>query len=229
MTPPNLLNDDGRASIATALMMSHHGFRRDLARFGAALERVRRGDHSRIEALKEEWRALHAALHAHHEAEDGGVFPSVAEKDASVKATLERLSADHRKIDPLLERGDRGFDALPDANDAADVVRTLRTLLDEHLAIEEAAVIPFVREMTAFPPPPDEEAAAMYAQGFAWCMQGIAPTVIDRVYEMLPEILVKRLPAARAAFEVRCQRVWGSSKAGSATTPIPSPIDTTTH
>ena len=36
---PRLLNDDGTASIATALMSSHHGFRRDLGRFARALER----------------------------------------------------------------------------------------------------------------------------------------------------------------------------------------------
>src|SRR5947207_3118189 len=39
-TPPDLLNDDGSASIATALLMSHHGFRRDIARFAVALENV---------------------------------------------------------------------------------------------------------------------------------------------------------------------------------------------
>jgi len=29
---PALLDDDGEASVATAIMMSHHGLRRDLAR-----------------------------------------------------------------------------------------------------------------------------------------------------------------------------------------------------
>jgi hypothetical protein len=39
---------------------------------------------------------------------------------------------------------------------------------------------------------------------------------------MLPEGLRARLPAARAAFEERWKRVWGSVPAGSATTPIPA-------
>ena len=36
---PNLLNDDGSASMATLLMMSHHAFRRDLGRLLRAVER----------------------------------------------------------------------------------------------------------------------------------------------------------------------------------------------
>ena len=52
MTAPHLLNDDGAASVATALMMSHHAFRRDLSRFAAALEGL---DPSRAETLNEEW------------------------------------------------------------------------------------------------------------------------------------------------------------------------------
>jgi hypothetical protein len=61
----------------------------------------------------------------------------------------------------------------------------------------------------------------MYAQGFAWSMNGIAPDVLERVYDMLPDNLRSRLPDARAAFDARCARVWGSAKAGQARTPIP--------
>jgi hemerythrin-like domain-containing protein len=218
---PNLLNEDGTASIATALMLSHHGFRRDLARFKTALRAVQRGDRARIDALQEEWTKFHATLHGHHESEDNGVFPNLAQQHAAVRATIEELSRDHRRIDPLLARGDAAFAALPDADAAVGVVSELAQLLDRHLAIEEAEIIPFLRAMKAFPPPPTDEAAAMYAQGFAWAMHGIAPDVLDRVYAMLPEQLTSRLPAARAAFDQRCERAWGSALAGSARTPIP--------
>ena len=89
---PNLLNDDGTASIATALMMSHHGFRRDLARFATALETVKKGDTSRVEALREEWKNLHMTLHGHHQSEDNGVFPSIVGQHESTRATIEKLS-----------------------------------------------------------------------------------------------------------------------------------------
>ena len=47
---PQLLNDDGTASIATAIMMSHHGFRRDLARFARALAQIAAGDTARADS-----------------------------------------------------------------------------------------------------------------------------------------------------------------------------------
>ena len=88
---------------------------------------------------------------------------------------------------------------------------------------QERELIPFLRDAKAFPSPPNDEAAAMYAQGFAWAMQGIAPDVIERVRAMLPENLCTQLQAALAAFDARCERVWGPLKAGAARTPIPDP------
>ncbi len=219
---PNLLNDDGTASIATALMMSHHAFRRDLARFAKALETVAKGETSRLEALAEEWKFFRGALHGHHESEDNGIFPNIASQSESARRTIEKLTADHRRIDPLLESGDSAFAELEKRAAAAlEIVRELRALLDPHLATEEAEIVPFLRDMKAFPPPPNDEAAAMYAQGFAWSMHGIAADVLDRVGDMLPENLRVRLPAARAAFDTRCERAWGSVRAGAARTPIP--------
>jgi hypothetical protein len=218
---PNLLNDDGSASMATLIMMSHHGFRRDLARFRTALERVSAGDLSRVDALGEEWKTFRATLHGHHEAEDNGLFPSLASQHDSVRATIERLSEDHRRIDPLLERGAVAFSDLSNPTGAASVIRDLEQLLGPHLATEEAELSPLLREAKVFPPLPNAEAAIMYAQGFAWAMHGIASDVLDKVHAMLPESLTSRLPAARAAFEARCERVWGSSRGGSARTPIP--------
>ena len=72
---PTLLDDDGAASIATAVMMSHHGFRRDIRRFGLALEALAGGGGAHLAALRDEWRSLRATLHGHHHAEDTGIFP----------------------------------------------------------------------------------------------------------------------------------------------------------
>ncbi len=221
-TAPNLLNDDGTASMATAIMMSHHGFRRDLICFARALEKIAAGDVSRADAVREEWQKFHATLHGHHEAEDNGMFPGLASQHESVRATIEKLGADHRRIDPLLERGDKAFAELPKAAAALAVVRELEELLTPHLATEEADLVPFLRGAKQFPPPPTDEVAEMYAQGFSWAMHGVAPDVLERVNDMLPEILRTKLPAARAAFEARCERVWGTAKAGAARTPIPT-------
>ena len=218
---PNLLNDDGTASMATALMMSHHGFRRDHNRFAHALERS--AAPAQVQALQEEWHSFHQTLHGHHEAEDGGMFPSMRSQSEALAKTIDRLGADHRLIDPLLERGDRAFAELG-ANQAAalGVVRELLSLLGPHLALEESELIPLIRGAKTFPAPPNDEAADMYAKGFAWAMHGIAPQVLEKLNVMLPPVLIERLPAARAAFAARWARVWGDVPTGTATTPIPT-------
>ena len=83
--------------------------------------------------------------------------------------------------------------------------------------------MPHIRPAKEFPTPPDDAAAEMYAQGFAWSSHGIAPDVLEKVNGLLPPILTSRLPAARAAFAERCLKVWGTAAAGSARTPIPTP------
>jgi hypothetical protein len=217
MTAPHLLNDDGAASIATALMMSHHGFRRDLARFAAALDAF---EASRADALREEWTRFRATLHGHHQSEDHGVFPSLAAH--GIAATVARLEADHRRIDPLLERGDRAFAELPaSAATAAAVVGELGALLHPHLALEEAEIVPLLRDRKAFPPPATDADAELYASGFAWAMHGVADDVLAKMYAMLPENLVAKLPAARQAFAAQYARAWGDVAIGATRTSVP--------
>jgi len=223
-TGTKLLNDDGSASMATLLMMSHHAFRRDLGRFQAALARVKAGDATRVEALQNEWKGYHMALHGHHMQEDGAIFPDLREKHPALRGVLDQLASDHRRIDPLLEKGDTAFAALPKTTEAEEVVAELTSLLDAHLTLEEANVAPHLRGVASFPPPPNEEMLGMYAQGFSWSMQGIAPEVTAEVSKMLPPGLIERLPAAQAAFAERCAKVWGSAKVGSSTTSVPAPL-----
>ncbi len=221
-TAPTLLDEVGEASIATALMMSHHGFRRDLVRFAAALPALNPGASNSLEPLRAEWRSLRNTLHGHHASEDGGLFPALGAQHPALRPTFERLTADHRRIDPLLERGDEAFGGLSETVAAAKVVISeLTGLLDAHLATEEAEVIPYMRAMKGFPPPATPEEAEMYAQGFAWASHGIAPAVLAQVDAMLPAVVTSRLPAARAAFEQRWRAVWGPVAVGATATSIP--------
>jgi hypothetical protein len=220
-TPPDLLNDDGSASIATALLMSHHGFRRDIARFATALERLAAGDSSRTAALQVEWQNYHGTLHGHHEVEDTRIFPGFRSQQAGLVPVIDQLAAQHRRIDPLLSAGDRAFANLSAPEEAALIVGQLATLLDEHLALEEAHVICLLRGARDFPPPASDEELRMYAEGFAWASHGVAPHVLDRLYALLPEALRARLPGARASFAVRCERVWGTTREGASRTAVP--------
>jgi hypothetical protein len=176
-----------------------------------------------VEAVRDEWRSFRATLHGHHHAEDTGVFPMLARGHEALRGTLERLGEDHRRIDPLLERGDGAFAELPrTVATAAEIIAELGVLLDPHLATEEAEVIPHLRALKGFPPPASAEEAEMLTQGFAWACHGIAPEVLERVYMMLQPEVRERLPAARAAFEQRWRRVWGAgAEVTASVTPVP--------
>lgn len=224
MAAPMLLNEDGTASVATALMSSHHGFRRDLLNFSAALESMAHGDRSRAGRVRDEWSWFHRALHGHHAAEDGGIFPGIRATHPAVAPTLDRLSTDHARIDPLLARGDLAFEALPDpsaVSAASAVIAELRALLAPHLATEEAEVIPHLRQKTAIPPPASDAEVDLYAEGFSWSTYGLAPEVIAQIDRVIPASVVDRLPAARAAFANRYNSAWGDAPVGAARTPVP--------
>jgi iron-sulfur cluster repair protein YtfE (RIC family) len=219
--PTQLLNDDGTASIATAMMSSHHAFRRDLTCFADALSEIARGDTARATEVANEWRKFREALHGHHTVEDTGVFPDLRARQLAPTAELDTLEAQHRTIDPLLERGDHAF-ADPSRVEAANaVVRELHRALAEHLDLEERVVIPHLRNAKEFPLPPNDEVMAMYADGFAWSTAGLADEVIAALNAILPQAVVDRLPEARRAFAARCVRVWGRPAAGASRTSVP--------
>src|SRR5436305_11729773 len=106
---PDLLNDDGTASIATAFLTSHHGLRRDIRLFAGAMGRVLAGNTSNVDALRDEWKRYRETLHGHHHMEDTAIFPGLMAQHPELAAVIEGLTADHRKIDPMLEDGDRAF------------------------------------------------------------------------------------------------------------------------
>jgi Hemerythrin HHE cation binding domain len=220
--PPNLLNDDGTASMATMLLMSHHAFRRDIARLIRAVGEIRSGETSRIDAVHDEWEKSYClALHGHHTAEDTRIFPDLRKSHAELAEALDTLTEQHHLIDPIIEKGNAAFADLAHPEAAEAVLRDLKTLLDKHLTFEEAEITPALRQMKEFPVPANEAAANQFAQGFAWSMQGIAPHVLEQVEKMLPEILLAKLPVARADFEERSKRTWESYAVGQATTSIP--------
>jgi hypothetical protein len=215
-----LLNDDGTASMATCIMTSHHAFRRDIACFARALAAF---EPSRAAAIAEEWTKFRAALHGHHTVEDTGLFPDLRAKQPELASAIDELEEHHRAIDPLLERGDRVFaDLAASVAAAREIVAALAELLAVHLDTEERTVIPSLRGAKEFPAPPDDAAAAMYAEGFAWSTTGLAPQVFEQVCAMLPEILTTKLPAAREAFAARCRAVWGYVPANNSLTSVPA-------
>lgn len=221
-TPTKLLNEDGSASMATMLLLSHHAFRRDMARFVTAIEHIIAGDHSRDEAVQAEWAtSFRAGLHGHHTMEDTHMFPDLRKQHPELGTALDALTEQHHKIDPVLEWGDQAFTDLQHPERAQTVLKELKALLDEHLTFEEAEITPSLRTQKDFPAPADDAAARMFAQGFAWSMHGISPDVLTEVIKLLPEILTSKLPSAQQAFAEKCTTVWGAYITTNSTTSVP--------
>lgn len=221
-TPPNLLNDDGTASMATMIMFSHHAFRRDISRFIRATQRIKAGDSVDANKVQEEWRkGYRNAIHGHHTGEDTEIFPSVKNKYPELAAAIDTLTAQHHHIDPLIEQIDEAIADIAGSEKIEGLFKDLKQLLDEHLAYEESTVVPTLRDQRDFPAPPDEATADMYAQGFSWSMQGIDPGVVEQLEKILPAMLLEKLPSARADFEARSKEVWGDYEVSSSTTSVP--------
>jgi hypothetical protein len=105
--------------------------------------------------------------------------------------------------------------------DAVTAVSQVAAHLQPHLATEEAKLVPFLRT-TAL-----SGAVAKLLQPFdvdelAWVSHGVAPAVLDRVYEQLPSSITKNIDVARSRFETRCERVWGSAEAGASIQAMPT-------
>ncbi len=130
------------------IMCSHHAFRRDLARFRTAL---RTFDPAREQALREEWKLFCGALQGHHHQEDVAIFPSARTEHPQLATAIDHLSDQHHRIDPILTRGNAAFAELPGTTDALAIIEELHTLLDAHLDMEEAVLIPTLRGAKQFP------------------------------------------------------------------------------
>ncbi|MGY1805051.1 hemerythrin domain-containing protein [Blastococcus sp. SYSU D00922] len=92
------------------------------------------------------------SIHHHHSAEDDVLWPVLA-ASAGSHVDLAELSDDHAALDPLLDRirtGARAFAARPADEDTATALAVdlaeLRDTLDEHIADEEASVLPAIEE-----------------------------------------------------------------------------------
>lgn len=221
-TPPYLLNDDGTASMATMIMLSHHAFRRDIARFIRVVQRIKAGDTIDTTKVQNEWKnSYRNAIHGHHTSEDSSIFPDVKNRFPELASAIDKLTEQHHHIDPLIKQIDEAVKNIKESETIEELFKDLRRLLDEHLAFEESTVIPTLRDQRDFPAPPDEETANMYAQGFSWSMQGIDPSVLEQLEKMLPPTLLEKLPKAREDFELRSKEVWRDYELSSSITPIP--------
>ncbi|WP_241384479.1 hemerythrin domain-containing protein [Rhodococcus sp. CH91] len=90
-------------------------------------------------------------LHHHHEAEERGLYPLVARRNPRATDLVERMNADHRRIEPAVATvenaaGDLGT-GLPGSGEALTTALTrLSDVLLPHLELEEREMMPTLAE-----------------------------------------------------------------------------------
>jgi hypothetical protein len=136
------------------MYVAHHGFRRDLASFCAAVRATPVEDRATWQALLRRWQLFSIALHHHHNGEDDWLWPVLVERaERGEKQLLEAMEQEHAQIDPALEACVAGLRRLaetadPDAH-AALVVRMTATkeALHRHLAHEETETMALLQRV----------------------------------------------------------------------------------
>ncbi|MEV4356296.1 hemerythrin domain-containing protein [Nonomuraea sp. NPDC049625] len=121
------------------LIKLHDGFRRDLADL-----RSSRGTDLRTHCL-----AFCDALHAHHEGEDGALFPHLAGEHPELAEALERLRAEHVVVARLMERIRVLLNE--DGDGVAAELDRLARELEAHLDYEEEQLVPILNTMETLP------------------------------------------------------------------------------
>ena len=140
----------------TVMYVMHHGFRRDLQRFAAAVPATPVDDHRTWVALATRWQLFADVLHHHHSAEDAGVWPVLLERaDGDEAAHLEAMEAEHAHLDPALDAVAAAFTRLTEESAAdlrvahraalAALIDSARALLSDHLAHEERSAIRIIQ------------------------------------------------------------------------------------
>lgn len=138
---------DGPVDLSVMFLM-HRGFRRDLEAFSRAVPATPLSDRATWSALEARWQVFARILHDHHAGEDAGLWPLLLERvdaagDGESRATLQAMSAEHARIDPLLDACRAGFHQMARTPGAAardslagDLAATAEHL-GAHLAHEE--------------------------------------------------------------------------------------------
>lgn len=135
----------------------HAAFRRDLARFDAALRAFPAGNWRRAVQLKTAWDWFAGELHHHHDYEETYFWPALRETDADLSSVAE-LDAEHAAMREALGEAAAAMDHFH-ANPAADAAAAARSALAHlnavllgHLAHEERDLEPISAHYATAPP-----------------------------------------------------------------------------
>jgi hemerythrin HHE cation binding domain-containing protein len=177
------------------MYVAHHGFRRDLEAFCAAVRATPASDRATWRALLRRWELFSIALHHHHSGEDAWLWPVLIERAApSEKQLLVAMENEHAEIDPALDACTSGLRRLAGTADedarAALVVHLSATkeALYRHLAHEETETMALLQRVLA--PAEWQEMNHKFERSFtprqlAWAVPWIVTELPDEVRDAL--------------------------------------------
>ncbi|MER8038127.1 hemerythrin domain-containing protein [Streptomyces hydrogenans] len=143
---------DRLTAFGNQLVDVHLWLREELARLRSGLDTFLDGTGDRPRELRAHCLAFCSALTRHHTAEDGGVFPALAEAHPELRPVLDELAHDHVQVEEILVRLQALLDGLPAAPDAPLVPEEearrvsgeldgLIALVESHFTYEEKKLV----------------------------------------------------------------------------------------
>jgi hypothetical protein len=135
----------------------HAAFRRDLTRVRLVLTTTPVPQGSRRQAVAGQVLWLTEMLHAHHEAEDAGLWPFIRQRNPAAAQLLEAMEADHRAIVPAVEAvtaAAQQYRSTESDGPRLELVQALNSLTDvllPHLDREVREAMPVVAETLTAP------------------------------------------------------------------------------
>jgi hemerythrin-like domain-containing protein len=137
----------------TNYYLVHRALRRNARRLADATASYDRQDPRRTRALVRWCRGFIEELHCHHTIEDDAFFPALVARVPEAAELIARTDAEHATMDEIFVRMEAGLTTLASGGPAHGLhesARDLADLLDDHLAFEDAEVIPlFEQHFTA--------------------------------------------------------------------------------
>src|SRR3954454_10601634 len=125
----------------SGFLIAHAGMRQEFGLLAAAAHEPM--DPERHQLWESQVALVLDVLHHHHTAEDDTLWPMLRARAPEAVPTLDRLEADHARIDPMLTGA---ADTTRPLAERADLLDGLHVLLNTHLDLEENIAVPLIRE-----------------------------------------------------------------------------------
>jgi hypothetical protein len=182
----------------------HRAVRRDIARLSAALDEDQQ---TQPEAIRTYWSVTASQLHEHHVFEDTVVWPLLGERlDGRVDPLLTRNAEEHQAMAAAMDRFSDAVASLTfDGPSARVALERLDGAVEDHLADEEADVLPLIPEAFTV-----EDVAAFAAESAkSNPAEVFLPWVLDEAPDADVALFTGQLPApVRTELESRWLPAW---------------------